>query len=904
MKKLVKGVFAFIFVLIILLVVFLAGYAIWLKSTSLKIDSFVPDNFAFYANIEDPAETFSLLDKSGVLETIRSEASVKNVYEYYQKLRSAIKKRPYLKYLANVSTTAAYYKNGSFLLALDTGFKTIFVRAGLYAFENVIADSSKFSFEKITFEKESIVKLRLLEEGTDVYFIHKNNIFIVSPNFSLIKECIKSYKEGKGVNRNSTFVSLKKETGSVSLVNVYSSSSFLLRDLSGTSPKLYKTLKMLNPGLMCLSLADVSSEGIEIKLFQSLNPTNSMINEYLNSSFRRSKAGVVLPISTSNYACLTFSKFEKVWEMLKETFKGSDTESYLKTAEKKIKELTGLDLKEWLFSWIRNEAGVGMLEDETDPFIVINCTDVSKPIEYFKKLNIGAVSVSPDTFKYKEVNVNQVALPPGMLGLARLFVPSLRLPYYFTIDNYLIITQSRRVVSKIIDAYKDNKVLYYDKRYKRLTKRVEYEGMLITYWDLNKKHFKVLASNNIVFKLFKKYSAGIVAVSFSEGILKQHIYLEGKSKKRSAALLSPFPLREAGITGQAFLFDIDDDNIAELIYATKRGVIKVLDTRGNAKPGFENIATKGRLLANITPFKYRGSAYIAAADYDGNIYLWDKNGRFMEEFSGKKIEGHVRADLTVADINADDIPDIIVATAEGKVYAIDLNGNVLDNFPVNVKKGIYLKPLVAGISDSDKKEIVVVPRSFSGEIYVIGPDGKIKDYNFKTGFLNVSPPACFDIDDDGNNEIIISSRNGKVFAFNKKGTLSSFPLKLDAQVANAPAIVKIDGKPCVAFLSTSGGIYIISSKGKILKTINTSVSPSKTTSLGYLKIADKEFFLFAGANKRIIFASLNGNINKKLKLYGSSWVIASDADKDGYTELLSYAYDRKIYFYRILNTDD
>jgi hypothetical protein len=472
----------------------------------------------------------------------------------------------------------------------------------------------------------------------------------------------------------------------VSLINVYSSSAFLLRDIKGSSPKLYSALKMINPGLMCLSLSDVARGSLEIKLFQSLNPTNNIIKEYLNSSFRRTKAGVVLPFSTSNYVCLTFSNFDEIWKLLKEIFKDSSASGYLRTAEEKIKSLTGLELKEWLFSWIKNEAGVGMLEDEADPFIVINCTDVSKPIEYFKKLNIGAVSVSPDTFEYKEVKVNQVALPPGMLGLARLFVPSLRLPYYFTVDNFLIITQSRRVVSKLIDAYKKNKVLYYDKRYKRFTDRVEYEGMFISYWDLNKKNFGVLAKNNIVFKLLKKYSSGIVAVSYNDGILKQHIYLEGANKKRNAMLLSPFPLTEANITGRAFLFDIDDDNIGEIIYCTKDGRIKVLDTTGRIKPGFENIKTRGRLFANVMPFKYKSNVYIAAADYNGNLYLWDKNGRFMDEFSGKKVEGNIRADVIVADINSDDIPEIIVCTTKGKVYAVDLNGNVLENFPVDLKK--------------------------------------------------------------------------------------------------------------------------------------------------------------------------------------------------------------------------
>jgi hypothetical protein len=133
--------------------------------------------------------------------------------------------------------------------------------------------------------------------------------------------------------------------------------------------------------------------------------------------------------------------------------------------------------------------------------------------------------------------------------------------------------------------------------------------------------------------------------------------------------------------------------------------------------------------------------------------------------------------------------------------------------------------------------------------------------------------------------------------------VNNFPVKIDSQIVNAYTVIKIEGKTHIALLSVSGDIYFVSPEGKIIKTVNTQRTPSRGASLNVFKSGEKEHLIFTGSDKRIVFTDINGAVNNKINIYGSKWLVLSDADNDGYTEILSYAYDNRLYFYRILSTE-
>lgn len=902
MKKLIKFFLYTFAVLIVLSIILFAVYAIWVKSVSIPPERFVARDFLVYAHINDPVDTIERINKSQLLETFRAESGFSSVYNYFEKIRAVLYSRSkLLKTLASVSTHAVYFQDDSFVIMFDLGLRTLAARLGFTAFKTFIADKNHFAFKSETYKEYTIQYVKELESGMMFYFLHHKNLFIVSQKLERIKSAVDTYTGTRGLETNPAYTTLRKKAYSGNLINLYANTSLLVNSFLSGSPHLKRVFQLIQPNLMSFHFMDATREGMTISAYQNNQINNAFVKKFFASSARKSKADAVLPLSTSHYTCMTFNEFKEVWDFLKTIFKNNpEVSGYFDTAERKIKDFTGMTLEKWLFSWINHEIGVGMLEDNEDPFIIIQCKNTAQAIKNIEHLTVSLISTRPDTFQYKGHKVNQIALPPGMLGLARLFVPNLRLPFYTVIEDLLIISQSRRVISEIIDGYKTEKVLRYDDVYKKILSQVDYEGNVIAYWDMNKRNFGLLNQNTPISRLLRKYNRGVVTVNFEEGLISQRVYVEGR-ENRIVQNISPFPLEIRGkLSGSPIFYDIDDDNVKEIIFSEENGNIHVLSSTGIPKYNWKGVKTKARLYGGVKPFKYRDNVYFAAVDAEGNIHVWNHKGELVEEFLNKKIEGQVNAPIEVGDINNDGIPDIIIATVQGNVYAMDMNANMLEGFPVKLDKGVFLAPVIADFTGNDKNEIIIATRSFTGEIYVIDGSGKIlSDYTKKTGFLVSAPLMITDLNGDGKPEVIAFTRNGKVFVFNKDGDLPGFPFDTGSVIRNAGLVYQDEDGKHIACLLSNGKIITIKSNGTAGKVITGNGNPSPNTPLVYAKIMDKQVFVFGGSDKRLYFITTDGKPVVYPSVFGSESVAVLDMDNDGYPEVLSGGYDRRVYLYRL-----
>lgn len=903
MKKFFKILFYTLAVLIILLIVSFSAYVVWVKTTSVSAEKFINQKFSVYAHINDPVYSFDRLNKSQIIEVLRSEKKFLFAYKYFEKIRSLLYSRSwFLREIASVNTHAVYYTDNTFTITFDLGLRTLFARIGFSAFKTFIADENKFKFKSENYKEMTINYFKELSSGMEFYFVHYKNLFIISMSSSRIKSAIDTYRENKGIQNHKSFKIVKENTASDAIFRIYGNTRIFTTNMLDKASKIARIAGLLAPRMMSFSFKEATRKSLEVQAYQHIETKNKYLKEFFSSTPRKTKAGVVLPAHTAGYVSFTFKNFKTVWNFLQVMF--GDTPSikgYFKLAREKIKDFTKMSLEQWLFSWVGNEIGLGMLADQKDPFIVIHCRDKHKAIKHFEILNKGTINVRPHKFQYKGHRVNQIALPPGMYGLAKLFVPSLPdLPYYMTIENVLIITTSRRVISEIIDAYKTEKVLNYDKSFKNLIRKVDYEGNVFAYWDTTKRNFGLLKKKNMISQIIRQYNKGIITVNFFDNVLSQKIYVEGKDTRVVQRVL-PFPksTRSRIISGVRF-YDIDDDGISEIIYAVESGRIYVLSSTGVPKYNWAGKRTKAKLYSKPKIFKYRGDIYIAAVDSKGSIYVWNKKGDPVLEFKDKKVKGLVKAPIETGDLNGDSIPDIVIATVQGDVYAIDMNANFLDNFPVKLDKGIYIKPLIMDFTGDGKKEIIVSVRSFKGDMLVISNQGKVlEDYKFNAGWFVEVPLLVADINNDDAVEIIAINKKGKITVFNKNGVLKDFTVDLSAPVKNPGIIFKSGGSIFIGVLLTDGRIAIISSKGEVSKILESSGPPSSTTALSLYKLRGHYIFVYAGNDKRVRFTP-----GKKIKfqlptMYGSENVEIKDMDNDGYKELLTSGYDRKVYLYRI-----
>lgn len=131
--------------------------------------------------------------------------------------------------------------------------------------------------------------------------------------------------------------------------------------------------------------------------------------------------------------------------------------------------------------------------------------------------------------------------------------------------------------------------------------------------------------------------------------------------------------------------------------------------------------------------------------------------------SGNLGIGNVYSSPVTGDINKDGKPDIIF-TADNKVFVVNQNGVLVDNFPFSVPN---VSKITSGCSVADLNGDginEVIFGTYDGRVYAYGTDGKVLDgFPIATGSEIRSTPAI--INTGGNFGIVVYSLDGYLYGF-------------------------------------------------------------------------------------------------------------------------------------------
>jgi len=230
----------------------------------------------------------------------------------------------------------------------------------------------------------------------------------------------------------------------------------------------------------------------------------------------------------------------------------------------------------------------------------------------------------------------------------------------------------------------------------------------------------------------------------------------------------------------------------------------------------------------------------------------------------------------VVDLNGDGKWEIIVATSDGRVHAIEGNGKELNGWPVKVnylhtlkpkdpqnhrksaaftsgtvspdyRSNISSAPAIGDLDGDGKLEVVIA--SYDGDVYAFGPDGTVRtgfpvsiptlDKDKVTDRYNViddgifAAPVLVDLDNDKKLEIVVAAMDGKIYVWRYDGTKQAgFPVqlqdprgnsnghKLKGRIVASPAVGDIDGDkvPDIVVgsnenLNNFGPLYVVHGQG-------------------------------------------------------------------------------------------
>lgn len=102
-----------------------------------------------------------------------------------------------------------------------------------------------------------------------------------------------------------------------------------------------------------------------------------------------------------------------------------------------------------------------------------------------------------------------------------------------------------------------------------------------------------------------------------------------------------------------------------------------------------------------------------------NVYALNSNGVLLDNFPAD-FNDNVTSGVSVADVNSDNIYDVIFATSNGDLYAYGVDGNVVSGFPVLIGPNTTSTPALVNLNDTLG-------------IVIAGGDGYL--YGFKTNIV-------------------------------------------------------------------------------------------------------------------------------------------------------------------------
>lgn len=301
-------------------------------------------------------------------------------------------------------------------------------------------------------------------------------------------------------------------------------------------------------------------------------------------------------------------------------------------------------------------------------------------------------------------------------------------------------------------------------------------------------------------------------------------------------VLSGWPVAEESSVSRPTIADIDGDGFLDILlgghhHATGKDYIYAYDQFGDNLPGNWPAYLTGppegmQAIGDIDGDG--GLEIIVGTSRHGGIYAFDDEGNIIDGWpveTGKRFP----APITLADLDQDGDLEIIGSADYGhfNIYVYHHNGTKA--FQVNNGNGLYQEIVPADLDDDEDLEILTVT---DGQINAFHHDGQLVNGwpvffdgtpGGGGGSANGEPSVLVgDIDDDGESEILISSRTtvkNLIYAWKCNGTLlENFPIEfvggpLNRYCNGAMALGDLDGDGDIEIVfvgyqqSLSQGIY-------------------------------------------------------------------------------------------------
>lgn len=348
------------------------------------------------------------------------------------------------------------------------------------------------------FKEVEITEITDLETYEILSIAFIKNQMIASYTHTLVEKSIEEFQNPQ-IGRDLQFLAIQKELKKKGLFRIYLNHNLLIdfyKVFSNESSVIVQSLQE-NFNFSGFYVDEDDDRLLTATGYSSGNEVMDALVKALDASGTGSiDATGILPQETALYMSFGFENFstlhESFYELLGET-QPSLVKEY-EAGKNRVEQLIKIDLEEDFYSWIDNEiafakADFPKLSEKEGLAVTFKTKDVELSNEKLQYIQNQIKKTTP--VKFQSVNYKGYAIHYlDIKGFFKLILGSLfeniEKPYYTTIDEYVIFSNSPQTLKIYIDAYEAKKTLISDDYYRGFIDEFSNSSNVFLYINTNR----------------------------------------------------------------------------------------------------------------------------------------------------------------------------------------------------------------------------------------------------------------------------------------------------------------------------------------------------------------------------------------------------------------------------------
>ncbi len=318
---------------------------------------------------------------------------------------------------------------------------------------------------------------------------------------------------------------------------------------------------------------------------------------------------------------------------------------------------------------------------------------------------------------------------------------------------------------------------------------------------------------------------------------------------------SGWPFLVGGSSGSsAIISNIDADPAQEIIFGDPSGNLRAVNPDGSVLPGFP-INVGCAIIGSLAMSDVNGDGLkeFAASLQNNNLMLFNQNGSTLWTVPAG---GTLRNGPVIADLAMNNQRKVITVTQTGSLVVLNADGSAYPNFPVSIGGACLGTPAIADLNGDGIHEIIVA--TLNGVLHAINSatGQNIAGFPVTMEGGSQNPITIANLDSDNQPEIIITtSTAGYVLAYNHDGSVL-FQKNVGGQIKTGAVVADLNsnGTNEIVVIGAAGIVNVLTNAGSDLPgtPINVGQAVECTPTVAYFD---------GGTNAGIIFGDTNGYVH-------------------------------------------